>query len=145
MKRPHITGRRTPAVIGILGLITITSCHPVPNAPPSHNSTESVVQFVEISEKAGIHFQHNNGAAGKKYIPETFGSGCAFFDFDNDGWQDLLVINSCNWPADSNSPKSRHDTLHLYHNNRNGTFTDVTMEAGLAIEFYGTGVCVGDS
>src|SRR5207248_3107965 len=98
------------------------------------------VRFVEIAEQAGIHFVHNNGARGKKYMPETIGSGVAFLDYDNDGFQDLLFVNSRDWPGD----KGRHDTLQLYHNNGNGTFTDVTHEAGLDLELYGMGVAVGD-
>lgn len=73
-------------------------------------------------------------------MPETVGSGIAFLDYDNDGWQDILLVNSMNWPGDA--PK--HGTLHLYHNNRNGTFTDVTKEAGLNIEIYGMGIAAGD-
>ena len=96
--------------------------------------------FTDITAAAGIRFTHNNGAFGKKYLPETLGSGCAFLDYDNDGWQDLLLINSSNWPGRP-GPKSY---LALYHNNRNGTFTDVTRAAGLAVEMYGLGAAAGD-
>jgi hypothetical protein len=95
---------------------------------------------VEIAEEAGIKFRHNNGATGRKYMPETVGSGVAFFDFDNDGLQDLLAVNSMNWPGD----KPRHDTPHLYHNLGNCKFEDVTARSGLAIEIYGMGAAVGD-
>jgi hypothetical protein len=89
---------------------------------------------------AGIQFRHNSGAYGGKFLPETLGSGCAFLDYDGDGWQDILLINSMDW---SGHKRSR-TTLHLYRNNRNGTFTDVTRSAGLDVEMYGMGVAIGD-
>jgi enediyne biosynthesis protein E4 len=98
------------------------------------------IQFRDITAHAGIHFVHNNAAFGKKYLPETMGSGCAFIDYDNDGWPDILFINSQNWPGHP-GPAS---TLKLYHNNHNGTFTDVTVKAGLAVSMFGMGVAVGD-
>ncbi len=98
------------------------------------------VQFVDITRQAGISFQHNTGAFGKKYLPETMGSGCAFLDYNNDGWQDILLINGMDWPGH----KRRKSFPALYRNNKNGTFTDVTREAGLSIEMYGMGVAVGD-
>lgn len=73
-------------------------------------------------------------------MPETLGSGCAFLDYDADGWQDILLVNSMDWPGH----KRQRSTLKLYHNNRNGTFTDVTKTAGLDVEMYGMGVAVGD-
>lgn len=97
-------------------------------------------RFVDVTPSAGISFQHNSGAFGGKYLPETLGSGCAFFDYDGDGWQDILLINGMDWPGH----KRRRSTLKLYRNNRNGTFTDVTSHAGLDIEMYGMGVAVGD-
>jgi enediyne biosynthesis protein E4 len=97
-------------------------------------------QFTDVTAAAGIHFRHNSGAAGKKYLPETLGAGAAFLDFDNDGWQDILFVNSRNWPGRKGVPS----TPALYHNNRNGTFTDVTQQAGLAIEMYGLGVSAAD-
>jgi hypothetical protein len=87
-----------------------------------------------------LRFKHNSGAYGKKYMPETLGSGCAFLDYDNDGWQDILLINSMSWPE----RKGAKSFSSLYHNNRNGTFTDVTKEAGLAVEMYGLGCAVAD-
>ena len=101
---------------------------------------EGTVTFVEIARQAGIDFTHDNGAKGKKNMPETVGAGVAFLDYDNDGWQDILIMNSCHWPGD----KGSRSTPHLYHNNRNGTFTDVTKEAGLDVEMYGMGVAAGD-
>jgi len=97
-------------------------------------------RLVDVTSQAGIHFQHNSGAYGGKLLPETLGSGCAFLDFDGDGWQDILLINAMDWPGH----KRQRSTLRLYRNNRNGTFADVTKSAGLDIEVYGMGVAVGD-
>lgn len=97
-------------------------------------------QFTNVTAAAGIHFRHNSGAAGKKFLPETLGSGAAFLDVDNDGWQDILFVNSRNWPGRTGPPSYPA----LYHNNHNGTFTDITRQAGLAVEMYGLGVSAAD-
>jgi enediyne biosynthesis protein E4 len=98
------------------------------------------ITFRDITQQAGIHFVHNNGAFGKKYLPETMGPGVAFIDYDNDGWPDIFIVNGTDWPGHP----SKHSTPKLYHNNHNGTFTDVTHKAGLDIELMGMGVAVGD-
>ncbi len=98
------------------------------------------ITFRDITRAAGIRFVHVNGAFGKKYLPETMGPGCAFIDYDNDGYPDILLVNGTDFPGHGHSPA----TLKLYHNNRNGTFTDVTAKAGLAVSMYGMGVAVGD-
>lgn len=98
------------------------------------------ITFTDITAQAGIHFKHNSGAFGKKYLPETMGSGVCFIDYDNDGWQDILLVNSMDWPGH----KTGKSFPALYHNNHDGTFTDVTKQAGLAIEMYGMGCTVGD-
>src|SRR5438067_2384915 len=97
-------------------------------------------RLVDATQSAGIDFLHNSGAFGEKYLPETLGAGCAFLDYDNDGWQDILLVNGMDWPGHKRS----RSTLRLYRNNRNGTFTDVTRAAGLDVEMYGMGVAVGD-
>jgi hypothetical protein len=97
-------------------------------------------RLTDISRAAGIDFTHNSGAFGAKYLPETMGPGCAFLDYDGDGWLDILIANGCDWPGH----KRRRTTLHLYRNNRDGTFTDVTDAAGLSVEMYAMGVAVGD-
>src|SRR5579872_7236810 len=97
------------------------------------------VVFTDVTTQAGIHFTHNSGRAGKKYLPETLGSGCAFFDADGDGWQDILLINSKNW-----APGGKRSLPALYRNNHNGTFTDITAGSGLDVEMYGMGVAVAD-
>ena len=97
-------------------------------------------QFADVTRQAGLKFQHNSGAYGGKLLPETLGSGCAFLDYDADGWPDILLINSMDWLGH----KRQRSTLKLYHNNRNGTFTDVTQTAGLDFELYGMGVAIAD-
>ena len=97
-------------------------------------------RFVDVTQKSGIQFQHESGAYGGKLLPETLGSGCAFLDYDRDGWQDILLVNGMAWPG----RKRQRSPLRLYRNNRNGTFSDVTRQAGLDIEMYGMGVAVGD-
>jgi len=96
--------------------------------------------LTNVTAAAGIQFQHNSGAYGGKLLPETLGSGCAFLDYDRDGWQDILLVNGMDWPGHTR----QRSTLKLYRNNRNGTFSDVTKAAGLDIELYGMGVAVGD-
>ena len=95
------------------------------------------VHFTDITEDAGITFVHENGATGKKYLPETMGSGVAFFDFDGDGDQDLLFVNSMSWPRGPT-------TSALYRNRGDGAFEDVTAGSGLDRAVYGMGVAVGD-
>ena len=105
-------------------------------------AVESGVGFAlaDITSAAGIHFRHHTGAFGAKYLPETLGSGCAFIDYDSDGWPDILFVDGMDWPGH----RRERSTLRLFRNNRNGTFTDVTRAAGLDLELYGIGVAVGD-
>ena len=107
---------------------------------PQHAAAATGVRFDDVTRAAGIRFVHNNGAFGKKWLPEAMGPGVAFLDYDNDGWQDILLVNGMDWPGHAH----KHSTLALYHNNHDGTFTDVTQKAGLAIEMYGMGVAIGD-
>jgi hypothetical protein len=110
---------------------------PSPTAP---SRPSGPITFTDVTAQAGIHFKHNSGAFGEKYLPETMGSGACVIDYDNDGWQDILFVNSMDWPGHG-SGKSYPA---LYHNNHNGTFTDVTRQAGLDVEMYGLGCTVGD-
>jgi enediyne biosynthesis protein E4 len=107
------------------------------SAPPSSSLG---FRFVDVTTQAGVPFFHNSGAYGGKLLPETLGPGCAFLDYDRDGWQDILLINGMDWPGH----QRQRSTLRLYHNNGNGTFTNVTRRAGLDLEMYGMGVAVGD-
>ncbi|PYX83809.1 MAG: CRTAC1 family protein [Acidobacteria bacterium] len=106
-----------------------------------HPAHAQPITFRDITSQAGIRFIHNNAAFGKKYLPETLGPGCAFIDYDNDGYPDILLINGEDWPGHA---KMGPTTLKLYHNNQDGTFTDVTRKAGLAVPMFGLGVAIGD-
>jgi hypothetical protein len=99
------------------------------------------IHFRDVTSQAGIHFTHNNGAFGKKWLPETMGPGCAFIDYDNDGYPDILLVNGADWPGRHHAGPT---TPKLYHNNHDGTFTDVTHKAGLDVPMFGLGVAVGD-
>jgi len=126
---------------------------PAPASPPDvgparqRDSSPNVpipkVRFMDITEKAGIRFRHANGSFGQKLLPETMGAGVAFLDYDNDGWQDLLFVNSCHWPGHEDKTGDA-PTLALYRNKGDGTFEDVTKPAGLAVTMYGMGVTAGD-
>lgn len=98
--------------------------------------------FAEVPPSAsGIEWVHNNAMSPARYLPETLGPGCAFLDFDNDGWMDIYLVNS--GPCDFwKPPKPIRNAL--YKNNRDGTFTDVTEKAGVAGGTFGMGVAVGD-
>ncbi len=122
---------RVTAAVLAMGLVML-------NVPTLGQVTSPL--FVDATKEAGIRFTHENGAFGKKYLPETMGAGGAFLDVDNDGWQDILLINGMAWPE---RPASRA-VMALYHNNQNGTFTDVTERAGLAVPIYGMGVAAAD-
>ncbi len=122
-----------------LAIFTLAALASVPrNADNPAASSE--VTFRDITQQAGIRFVHNNGAFGRKFLPETLGPGVAFIDYDNDGFPDIFLVNGMDWPGHV----QKHTTPKLYHNNHDGTFTDVTRKAGLDIELYGLGVAVGD-
>jgi hypothetical protein len=125
-------GRRR-GLLAILALPAVALC-------ASAAAVSDSITFTDITIRAGVRFVHNNGAFGKKYLPETLGSGCLFLDIDNDGWQDILLINSTNWPGRS-GPRSRPA---LYRNNGDGTFADVTTGSGLDIDVYGFGGAAAD-
>lgn len=95
--------------------------------------------FTDVTAQAGIRFTHNAGRSGKKYLPETMGAGCAFFDADGDGWPDILLVNGKDWV-----PRGRKTTHALYRNNHDGTFRDITASSGLGLEMQGMGVAVAD-
>ena len=97
------------------------------------------VTFTDVTAQAGIKFVHNSGRAGQKFLPETLGSGVAWFDADGDGWADVLLINSRDW-----TPRGRKSLPALYRNNHDGTFTNITAGSGLDVEMYGIGVAIGD-
>jgi hypothetical protein len=115
-----------------------TATHQPAAHQPGEARPDERVRFVDVTAKSGINFVHQSGASPDKYMPETFGSGVAWIDYDNDGFPDLYFVNGA--PGSSNA---------LYHNNHDGTFTDVTQRAGVADNgggktAYKTGVAVGD-
>ncbi len=128
-----------------------------PEPPPVVKQTELVLpevrelppveiplmNFTDVTADAGISFVHENGASGAKLLPETMGSGCAFLDFDNDGDQDILFVNSRRWAGDDR-PEQRPATMGVYENDGKGRFTNVTAEVGLDVSIYGMGAAVGD-
>ena len=106
--------------------------------PPSLRAQDIV--FEDVTQIAGIDFTHNNGATGNKYLPETVGAGAAFIDYNGDRFPDIFFANGTNWPGED-GPGS---TSRLYRNDRDGTFTEVSAEAGLDIEIYALGTAVAD-
>src|SRR5947207_6394527 len=115
MNQSHLSG---PALCA-LGCLCVLGTVPLRGV--------STVTFTDVTAAAGIKFVHTNGAFGKKYLPETLGSGCAFIDVDGDGWQDVFFVNSKAWPGRSGTPSYPA----LYRNNHDGTFTDITRQSGL--------------
>jgi hypothetical protein len=106
-------------------------------------SSSSPVQFLDVAEKAGLTIPNVwGGVESKRVIIETKGSGLAFFDYDNDGWLDIYLTNGSR--LDAKWPAGKAPTTHLYKNNRDGTFTDVTEKSGLGRSGWQTGICVGD-
>jgi hypothetical protein len=115
-----------------LALASLSAAQPA--APP-----QKPVTFTDVTAAAGIRFTHNSGRAGRKYLPETMGSGVAFFDADGDGWIDLFFVNGRDW-----EPKGRRSLQALYLNTRQGGFRDATAGSGLDVQVYGLGVAAGD-
>lgn len=136
---------RVHALIRAIATVLMTimpGCSSPRNVDPGPlNLQAPPVVFREVTEEAGFRFIQTNGATGQKYLPETMGSGCAFLDYDNDGWQDILLVNGDYWPGHRGGGRP---TLKLYRNDHRGHFTDMTHAAGLDTEMYGMGVAVGD-
>ncbi len=116
----------------------------VPQVPERPQAEIPTVMFTDITDEAGIDFVHENGAYGDKLLPETMGGGCAFLDFDGDGDQDLLLVNSRRWDWDTRPEPTQPARPALYANNGKGQFTDVTGQRGLDVSLYGMGAAVGD-
>jgi enediyne biosynthesis protein E4 len=126
-------------------LLTQTCLSPLPvqsQQKPASLPSGKIANFVDEAAKAGLTAKNTFGGVDtKKFIIETTGTGVAIFDYDNDGWPDIFVVNGTTLDP---LPGVSKPTNHLYHNNHNGTFTDVTEKAGLAHTGWGQGVCVGD-
>ena len=125
---------------------------PLPPLPPKPKMETPEIRFTDITVESGIKFVHENGAYGDKLLPETMGSGCAFFDYDNDGDQDIVFVNSCRWPwdppkkggTDDDDRQRAKPTQAVYRNDGECRFVEVTKEVGLDVTFYGMGVACGD-
>jgi enediyne biosynthesis protein E4 len=113
-----------------------------PNPPPNVavQEQERLPMFTDITEQSGVDFVHFNAATPEKLLPETMGSGVAFFDFDGDGFVDIYLVNG----APLYGPNHDRPTGRLYHNRGDGTFEDVTEGSGLEDSFFGMGVAIGD-
>jgi hypothetical protein len=123
-----------PYLHAVVAGVTAAAVTAASFTPPAN-----AIQFVDCTRAAGINFVHHNGATGKKYLPETLGSGCAFIDLDGDGWADVLLLNGSDFIG--HGPRT---TSALYLNNRNGTFRDATRGSGLDVPMYAMGVAVAD-
>jgi hypothetical protein len=112
---------------------------------PTTSQHQEPAWFVDVAEKAGITVRNvNGGEQSKHYIIESTGSGVAIIDYDRDGWPDIFLVNGQELQPAGGSPSKRAPVSHLFHNNRDGTFTDVTDAMGLNIVGWGQGACVGD-
>ena len=131
--------KRRSSVIGILILSLIAIVVQGPLIPSVRANTG--IQFVDVTQEAGIHWKHVDGRSGQKYFMETLGSGAAFFDYDADGDPDLYFVNGAPLPG---YVSQEIPTNCLYRNNGDGTFTDVTEKAGVGDTGYGHGCAVGD-
>ena len=140
------------AVLGASAIALWLCVRPVSSAQENSSAAKPVVKaaapvpprinFVDIAERAGLTAKTEDGGdKNKRYIIETTGSGAAFFDFDNDGWPDIFLVNGSRLEG---FPKGQEPTSHLYRNQHDGTFVDVTQSAGVGLTGWGQGVCAGD-
>ncbi len=126
----------------IIGIVTLFLTAIISQGIPIHTvGADPDIQFVDVTQEAGIHWQHIDGRSGEKYFMETLGSGAAFFDYDGDGDADLYFVNGAPLPG---YVSQEIPTNCLYQNNGDGTFTDVTEKAGVGDTGYGHGCAVGD-
>ena len=133
-------------VLAICVALSSHACIPGPfgqaSQKPAEREQKKIAYFVDDAARAGLNAPNTFGGVDtKKFILETTGTGVAIFDYDNDGWPDIFVVNGTTLGP---MPEKKQPTNHLYHNNHDGTFTDVTEKAGLAHSGWGQGVCVGD-
>jgi len=134
--------------LSLAGLV-LGGCGDDPSPPAAVNTPTSVpaakqpamIRFTDVTAAAGIDFRHEAGASGQKWYPETIGAGGGFFDYDGDGWLDILLVNGRRWPGERQDPEP---TMRLYRNRGDGTFADVTASAGLHVPLYGMGFAAAD-
>src|SRR5712664_437293 len=141
---PHSSFLRFPCFFGLCSFLFMQSLgsQTVKSSKSEDANAKPLVHFTDMAQKVGLtNPVIFGGETTKRYIIETTGTGVAIFDYDNDGWPDIFVVNGTKLEA---LPSSKAPTSHLYHNNHDGTFTDVTEKAGLTQTGWGQGVCVGD-
>ncbi len=132
------------AAAGIaLGMAGCATEQEAPAEQPAAAAQATPVRFTDVTAQAGITFRHQSGAAGRKYLPETMGSGVAVLVYDGDARSDLYFVNATRWPDDKRGG-STPDRPSLYRNNGDGTFSDATRQAGLESPFYGMGAAAAD-
>ena len=131
------------ASLALCAVLSVCALSPAQGRPSAANEhSPALARFTDIAEKAGITMNIVYGGVDtKKYIIETTGTGVAIFDYDNDGWPDIFIVNGTTLEGFT---AGKAPTNHLYRNNHDGTFTDVTPGSGLAASGWGQGVCVGD-
>src|SRR5258706_4019392 len=135
---------RLLSIFGLCASLSLQSASSPVAGPDNTEGADAkpVVHFTDVAQKAGLTAPVIFGGENtKKYIIETTGTGVAIFDYDNDGWPDIFVVNGTTLEA---SATGKGPASHLYHNNHDGTFTDVTAKSGLTHTGWGQGVCVGD-
>jgi hypothetical protein len=132
---------RRLAALGVA--LVIGALAPRADTAAQSSSAAPALTLTDVAAPAGIRFVHNSGATGKKYLPETMGSGVVFLDADGDGWQDLFFVNSKSWPGAAPAG-GRTNLPALYRNTSKGSFVDVTRASGLAVEMYGLGGAAAD-
>ncbi len=131
-------GRNCSPVVA--AAIWLAACNAPPQRPVAAPAAASPILLVDATTSAGIHFVHTHCGTGKRYMPETMGSGTAWLDYDGDGWSDLYLVNGAPTPGYTGRPPEDA----LYRNNGDGTFRDVTAAAGAENPGYGMGVTAGD-
>jgi len=129
----------------MMSLLIFAGCRPQtapPAAMPVQHAAVSQIRFEDVTKHSGITWVRRNGEFGKKWMPETLGGGGAFFDYDGDGYLDILLVNGDWWPG--HKLDGKRPTPAVYHNNRDGTFSDVTSAVGMDVPMQGMGVAIGD-
>ncbi len=149
-----MTSPRAVAALGAICLLASCGREAAPVVPPPTSAPYATtrratidepvpdLRYVDRTESAGIRFVHQNGARGRKLLPETMGSGCVFFDYDGDGRPDLLLLDGATWPDDP--PAATPCGSRLYHNDGQFQFTDVTAATGLKVDLYAMGATASD-
>src|SRR5256885_2550744 len=122
--------------ISVALVITGTMAH----VSPAWQQTDAFT-FSDAARQAGINFKHENGASPQKYLPETMSAGAVIFDYDDDGWPDIFLVNGGSFVDRAAAAAARH---RLYHNKRDGTFTDTTASSGIVVSGFGMGACSAD-